>query len=188
MALFADLDNNGRRDILLAMTHLDEEDRLQPLVLRNEGNTDGIPQFSAPPLDKLAFYCTMPTADFDRDGRMDVFMATWHDTLDNYLFRNVTDGGNYLTVSVEGNGENYNLMGIGAVIRLYETGHVNEDDHLLGRGDVVIGQGYSSGDEARVHFGLGYVESCDVAVSWQEAEIIKEKVKVNRHLTLKPED
>ncbi len=175
-----DLDNSGKRDILLAMTHLDERGRLQPLVLRNKEVIDGVPRFSAPPLNKLAFYCTTPVADYDRDGRMDIFMATWYRELDSYLFRNSTDGGNYLTVRVEGESENLNSMGIGAVIRLYKVGHAGEEEYLLGRGDIALAQGYSSGDEALAHFGLGDVQYCDVVVTWQEHEAIRENVKVNR--------
>ena len=37
------------------------------------------------------YYAAAPTADFDRDGRIDIFEASWFEHLPNRLFRNVTD-------------------------------------------------------------------------------------------------
>src|SRR5690606_29910901 len=141
---------------------------LQPVVLRNVGVTDGVPRFEYPPLRSIVgYHATAPIADYDRDGRIDIFMASWSADLTSQLFRNVTEAGNYLVVRVRGQAAGLNSMGIGATVRLYEAGHVGDAGRLLGRGDITIGNGYSSGDEAMAHFGLGRVETCDVVVTWQ---------------------
>ncbi len=179
----ADLNNNGRRDILLAMIHRDAQDRVQPYVLRHTGVVDGVPRFEAPSPDGLlGYYATAPVADFDRDGRMDIFMANWFDYLDSHLFRNVTEGGNYLTVQVRGDAPDLNRMGVGATVRLYAEGKLGEAEHLLGRGDITLGHGYSCGEEALAHFGLGTHERCDVEITWQGRTVRRQAVEVNQQL------
>lgn len=181
-----DLDNNGRRDILMGMVQRDEQGRDQPVVLRNTGVDDeGVPQFDTPPLDSiLGYYATAPVTDYDRDGRIDIFLATWFHQLNSYLFRNVTDAGNYLIVRVRGEADDLNSMGVGAAVRLYASGHAGDPEHLLSRGDITLANGYSVGDEAMAHFGLGERESCDVVVSWQGREVTMSDVEANQYLSV----
>lgn len=178
-----DIDNNGRRDILLSMVYRNEDGLLQPYVLRNEGSENGVPRFSGPSPEKLVgFYATAPVADFDRDGRMDIFMANWHKELDSLLFRNVTESGNYLAVTVKGADAGFNSMGIGAAVSLYEEGGAGDPEKFLSRADITLGNGYSCGEEAVAHFGLGEVEACDVEVLWQGRRRVVEGVPANRRL------
>jgi enediyne biosynthesis protein E4 len=180
-----DLDNNGRRDILMGMVQRDEQGRMKPVVLRNRGVRDGIPQFELPDMESIAgYYATAPVADFDRDGRIDIFMATWSLRVPNALFRNVTKAGNYLLVSVRGEGPRLNRMGIGATVRVYAAGHLGQSEHLLSRGDIAIGNGYSSGDEAIAHFGLADHQHCDLHITWQGHDVRLTNVPVNQHLTV----
>ena len=178
-----DLNHNGRRDIMLGMIHKDEQGRLQPFVLRNTGVVDGIPRFAAPPTASLlGYYATAPVTDFDRDGRVDIFLANWHDNLQSHLFRNVTAGGNYLTVRVTGNAPKLNRMGVGATVRLYAEGKAGDMAHLLSRADITLGNGYSCGNEAIAHFGLGAVARCDVEITWQGHQVRRTGVAANQHL------
>lgn len=181
-----DLDHNGRRDVLTSIVREDDDGRLQPVVLRNRGvNDDGVPQFDVPPLDSLVgYYATAPVTDFDRDGRIDIFMATWFADLESRLFRNVTKGGNYLVVRVRGEADDLNPMGVGATVRLYEPGHAGDDERLLGRGDIALANGYSVGDEAMAHFGLAEREACDVVVTWQGRRVTLTDVEVNQYLDI----
>ena len=132
----------------------------------------------------VGYYAAAPTTDFDRDGRIDIFLASWFEHLTNYLFRNVTDAGNWLTVRVDGTGKKLNSMGIGAVVRIYAAGHLGELEHLLGRHDIAIGTGYASGDEAMAHFGLGKTEQCDVEVRWREQRIVHRDLVTNQAVTM----
>lgn len=162
-----DMDNDGRLDIATGNFIKDAQGQYQPAVCRNLGAKDGIPRFSRPPAgDWLPLYAAAgPLTDFDRDGRIDMAMVSWGKP-GFLLLRNVTEGGHWLDVRVQGDGKKYNTMGIGSIIRVYRQGHAGERDHLLGRYDMAIGYGYASGQEAIAHFGLGDETTCDVVVSW----------------------
>src|SRR5262249_46515875 len=69
------------------------------------------------------------TADFDRDGKLDIFLANWWIESRSLLLRNETPGGNWLQVQVEGASrerqrpENaVNRMGVGSKVRVYPAG------------------------------------------------------------------
>ena len=180
-----DMDNDGRRDIVLSVIYRDDRGVVQPVVLRNLTPPRGKPKFSRPPfVHMVGYYAAAPTADFDRDGRTDIFLASWFEHLPNYLFRNVTNAGNWLSVRVDGRGKKLNSMGIGAVVRIYAVGYLGEPEHLLGRHDIAIGTGYASGDEAMAHFGLGETEKCDVEVRWREHRIVQYDLATNQTITI----
>jgi hypothetical protein len=180
-----DMDNDGRRDIVLSVIYRGDRGRIQPVVVRNLTPPRGPLRFSRPPFEKMVgYYAAAPTTDFDRDGRIDVFLASWFEHLPNHLFRNVTDAGNWLTVSVDGRGRKLNSMGIGAVVRAYAARHLGDPEHLLARHDIAIGTGYASGDEAMAHFGLGKTEQCDVEVRWCGHRMVQREVATNQAITI----
>ncbi len=167
----ADFDNDGRPDLWLGLVFRNENGEPQPVVLRNLGNdADGRPKFSPIPRDRLlGYYAVGPVADYDRDGRMDGFLPAWFrwEEGPSYLFRNGTEpSGHWLTVRVVGNGNGWNTMGIGATVRLYEAGRGSDPKSFLQRRDITHGNGYSSGEEALAHFGLGDRTEVDVEVQW----------------------
>ena len=162
-----DLDNDGRIDILLAVITKDAQGSLQPVALRNLGERGQPLKFSAPPFDSMySYYAPGPVADFDRDGRVDIFLPSWFEDVPNLLFKNATPGGRWLTVQVKGSRAPFNSQGIGAVVRAYEAGHAGDPKHLITRADIVVGSGYASGEEALAHLGLGKHEMVDLRVSW----------------------
>jgi hypothetical protein len=180
-----DVDNDGRLDIMLGIIYQGADGNAQPVVLRNLGNTDGIPRFTAPPYEQMiGYYAAAPVADYDRDGRLDWFLAPWFDETPPFLFRNTTDGGNWLAVRVEGKGPGLNPMGIGAVVRAYRAGAAGRPEALLARADIAVGNGYSSGDEAIAHLGLGKAEEVDLVITWDKMTVVREKVKMNELLTV----
>jgi len=178
-----DVDNDGRTDIMLAVIYRDAQGRIQPVVLRNLGNDPaGIPTFSRPADDSfVGYYASAPIADYDDDGRLDIFLCPWF-TGDarGYLFRNVTAGGRWLQVRVAGQGKALNPMGIGATVRIYEAGKAGDPRFLLGRQDIAIGTGYASGDEALAYFGLGKRTHCDVEVEWQGRRVRQANVAADQ--------
>jgi hypothetical protein len=180
-----DIDNDGLPDLVLGVIYKDEAGRVQPVVLRNLSARGGDLRFSPPPYEKMAgYYAPAPVGDYDRDGRLDMFLASWFEQLPNYLMRNVTQGGNWLTVRVEGESPNLNSMGIGAIVRMYEAGHVGDAKHQLGRRDIVVGTGYASTEEALGHFGLGKAATCDLEVIWQGKKVQQKGVAANQLLTI----
>lgn len=185
-----DFDNDGLCDIMLSILYRDEDGNPQPVVLRNLGmSANGLPEFTKPQLDKLiVYFAQAPVADYDRDGRLDIFFPSWFPEVPSSLMRNVTDTGNYLEVTVTGAADDLNRQGIGATVRAYEAGHAGSESHLLGRRDITIGNGYSSGELAVAHFGLGSKESCDIVVMWQGRAITKSAVKAGQSVNVRFEE
>jgi hypothetical protein len=180
-----DIDNDGKPDLFLAVIFKDERGRVQPVVLKNLSEKGGQIKLAEPPFEKMVgYYAPAPLADYDGDGRVDVFLASWFENLPNYLFRNVTEGGNWLTVRVAGKGPGLNTMGIGAVVRIYEAGHAGEAAHLLGRKDIAVGTGYASTEEAVAHLGLGTAKKCDVEVTWGKQKVRRARVAANQAIAV----
>lgn len=177
-----DLDNDGRIDILLAVITKDDQGNFQPVALRNIGER-GQMKFSPPPFDAMySYYAPGPVADFDRDGRVDMFLPSWFEDVPNLLFKNTTPGGHWLTVQVRGNSPRQNPQGIGAVVRAYSAGHLGDEQHLIARGDIVVGTGYASGEEALAHLGLGKHEQVDLRVTWADQSVDRKNTAANQLL------
>lgn len=171
-----DLDNDGRSDILTTMVRQGPDGRLQPVALRNLAPA-GKPRFALPPPTELVgYYAPGPIADFDGDGRVDVFLPTWGKfrredapglDLPSCLFRNISAGGHWLSVRVVGKAKGFGAQGVGATVRVYKAGSAGEPAGLIARRDIVVGTGYSSGEQALAYVGLGGAAACDVVVDWQ---------------------
>jgi len=175
-----DMNNDGRLDIALGNVYEHPSRGLQPLVLRNLGWKDGIPHFSMPPVELITIYsAAAPMADFDGDGRIDIALANWYKG-QSFVFRNVSDAGHWVKVRVRGDGNRFNTMGIGSVVRAYRAGRAGSRRHLLGRYDMAVGFGYSSGQEAIAHIGLGSATACDLVVSWYGVSRTLKNTRANR--------
>lgn len=182
--MLRDADNDGRIDIMLTVITRDEQGRIQPVVLKNLGDRGQDLNFSPPPFDTMySYYAPGPVADFDRDGRVDIMLPSWFENVPNLLFRNTTRGGNWLTVKVKSTGAGKNTQGIGAIVRAYASGHINDPKNLLARSDIVVGVGYASGEEALAHLGLGSNESVDLTIDWGTAHQEYKGVRTNQFLT-----
>jgi len=160
---FFDYDLDGYPDILAGNGHLDEEiERVQPkvryaqkpLLLRNRG--DGMFQevgaFPTPLVARGMAY-----GDYDRDGDLDVLIATNNGPA--HLYRN--DGGNgnhWLSVKLEGTRSNRN--GIGAVVRVSSAGGTQWQT-------VHSGSSYCSASDLALTFGLGQDQKATrIEVDW----------------------
>jgi hypothetical protein len=96
-----------------------------------------------------------PTADIDRDGRLDLFLVEFEPSLPSLMLRNETASGHWLEVSVAAD------QGFGLGWRV----DVSDGDTLLGAREITTTQGYSAGVAPVAHFGLGDVDRVDVRLS-----------------------
>jgi len=172
-----DFNNDARMDVWnsVSMRQTSSGQHI-PYVQYNLGNdAKGIPRF-APPAglsdpqtlegntpDKkpitLRYSSVSPTADYDLDGRLDIFMAA------STLFHNTTKNiGKYLAVKVDLGVAVPNRFGIGARVSVYAAGRAGSSDALLGVQLIEVGNGYCSGRPATVHFGVPGCEQADVVV------------------------
>ena len=153
---FVDFDNDGRRDLFVAQSHVLDTvsrprqgfDYLQPLLmLRNDlrsfidvSSSLG-PAFSKPAAGRGAAF-----GDLDDDGDVDIVVANLD--AEPAVLRN--EGGStshWLTVALRGTRSN--RQGIGAIVR------VLDDRGRTQSGISSTASSYQSASDARVHFGLG---------------------------------
>ncbi len=153
----ADFDNDGWPDIL---TTASADNGTRPAVYRNLGtDTGGTPAFSRPSdLGSPQYWVAGPTADIDRDGRLDVLLVEWEPTLPSVMLRNETASGNWLEVSVSGSGQ------VGTQVWVWDAGGLDDSTQLLGMREIVVSQGYTSGNLLVAHFGLGSHDVVDVRI------------------------
>jgi hypothetical protein len=182
-----DFDNDGWPDLSTSVVTF-ADGQVHPVIFRHLGLKDGLPRFEQKALaaidfptaedlavkrsgpffekmireKKILYTAPGPTADFDNDGRLDMFLPSWWPEAPSLLLHNETAGGNWLQVEIRQAGAN--TQGIGARINLYRPGKRGERDALIGCRDVSVGYGYASGQPAITHFGLGELESADVEI------------------------
>jgi hypothetical protein len=206
-----DFDNDGWPDLYLSVVKF-KDGQPYPLIYRNRGVEDGLPRFREdiwgvnefPTQADLALKNTTdffnqllkdhrimymaagPSADFDRDGRLDLLLANWWLEDRSLLLRNETPGGHWLDVRVEGT-NGVNRMGIGSKVYVYRAGQLGQPAGLLGYREIAIGYGYCSGQEAVAHFGLGAVERVDleVVLPHGRGKFTHAGIAVDQRLTLK---
>jgi hypothetical protein len=122
-----DFDNDGWPDIYVSIVKF-KDGVPCPVIFKNMGVTGGMPRFrddawavnDFPTAEdraikrsgllfdkilkekKIIYMAAGPSADFDRDGRLDMFLANWWIESRSLLLKNETPGGNWLDVIVEG--------------------------------------------------------------------------------------
>jgi hypothetical protein len=205
-----DFDNDGWPDIYTSIVKFRGKEA-HPVIFRNLGTKDGQPSFKEfalavndfPTADdrklasvgpffekmerehKIVYTAPGPSCDFDRDGRLDLFLGNWWVKQRSLLLKNESKAGNWLQVSVAG-GDGVNRNGIGAVVRVYPAGKLGEADSLWCAREIAVGYGYASGQEALAHIGLGKMDACDVEVILPHGKgrIERKGVKANQRLNI----
>jgi len=209
-----DFDNDGLIDIYASMVTF-ADGRPHPVIFRNLGISGGLPKFQADALTvndyptegdkaekatgkffdkmiaegKVIYMAPGPSADFNRDGKLDLFLGNWWPESRSLLLKNETAGGNWLEVQVQG-GRGVNRQGIGSRVCIYEPGKLGQAEALIGCREIAVGFGYCSGQEPIAHFGLGKLEVCDIEVRLPHGrgKLTKSNVAAGQRLTLTQEE
>jgi hypothetical protein len=205
-----DFDNDGWPDLAVSIVKF-HGGKPYPVIFKNLGVKDGIPRFRDDAWAvndfptaadrsvkrttaffekmlrerKVIYAAAGPSVDFDRDGRLDFFLANWWVESPPLLLRNETPGGNWLQVQVRGGG-GVNRMGVGAKVKVYPAGKLGEAAALLGRREIAVGFGWCSGQEAVAHFGLGQEAKVDLEVTLPHGKgtLVRKDVRANQRITV----
>jgi hypothetical protein len=204
-----DFDNDGRLDLYVSFAKF-AGDAVHPMIFRNvsSGNKVAFAEdilavndyptaedkavqrtgdfFTKMIKDrKIIYTAAAPTADFDGDGRIDIFMSSWWTESPAMLLKNETKSGNWIEVTVDNAREGVNRQGIGSIVEVYEP----SSNKLVGHGEIAVGYGYSSGQLAVAHFGLGDVKEVTVRIRFpgDKGSRALHGVKANQRITFKKE-
>jgi hypothetical protein len=215
-----DFDNDGQLDLSTSMIKFDG-DTPRPVIFRGKPSKDGMPVFEVTGLDandfpndedrkttrtvtffdkmlkdKKVFYAAPgPSGDYDRDGKLDFFLASWWPEADSLLLHNETPGGHWLDVALDCNGDpniqpsglgGTNRQGIGSMVRIYTAGKLGDHKELIGSAEIMLGYGYVSSHSADAHFGLGTAEKVDIEVTLPHGrgKLTRTDVKADQRLVI----
>ena len=205
-----DFDNDGWPDIYTSIVKF-RGDEPHPVIFRNLGTSDGellFKEFALGVNDfptaedrkmasvgpffekmerehKIVYTAPGPSCDFDRDGRLDLFLGNWWVKQRSLLLKNESTAGNWLQVAVSAD-DGVNRNGIGSVVRVYPAGKLGQSDALWFAREIGVGYGYASGQEAVAHIGLGGLTTCDVEVVLPHGQgtIERKNVTANQRLVI----
>jgi hypothetical protein len=184
-----DFDNDGFKDIFLAVSHFPGSEsyvggpsRTQNRVLRGIGNAsfEDVSRYAGPDFQRTALFHGAAFADFDNDGRLDVIVTALNAPA--RLFHNVSPGpAHWLALRLVG--ARSNRDGLGARVKVtLQNGSVRYNH-------ATTSVGYASSSEPLVRFGLGPYDSVkEIEIRWPGGAAQRlENVKADRVVTVRQE-
>ena len=184
---FADLDNDGHKDIFYVCGHLQDNIELYrdnafyrapPILLRNTGDGKfvNVSEAAGDGMRVKGVGRGAAVDDLDGDGRLDVVILNSRGR--PTILRNVSETGNHW-IRIRLQGVKTNRDGVGARVRV-AAGDLTQIYEVHG------GRGYQSHFGTTLHFGLGQRDRVDrIEVRWIGGGIdLWENVPVDRTLTI----
>jgi hypothetical protein len=184
---FFDFDNDGYKDLFAANGHVypEVEGRLgretyrEPLLLfRNLGHGKFREVGEATGLRSLPLHSARGAAyaDYDNDGDLDIVVSNI-DEKPQVLRNDGTNRASWLEMRLKG-GARSNRDAIGALVKV-RSGELTQWDR------VRTGGSYISGNDPRLHFGLGEAKEADLEIQWPSGSTERlEHVAANRIFTI----
>ncbi|MGD0201701.1 MAG: CRTAC1 family protein [Bryobacteraceae bacterium] len=176
-----DFDNDGWEDIFVAHGGLIHMVPMEHSIFRNLGDWkfEDVSATAGPFIGKVKTVARGAAfADYDNDGRVDAFIVNLGAPA--ILLRNVTENSNHW-IGVKLVGTKSNRDGIGAQVEVFAGGRHWQRER-------VGSSGYLSGDDPRLHFGLGAAAKADkIVVTWPRpggAKTVLENVAADRVVTI----
>jgi hypothetical protein len=164
-----DYNNDGWPDIAAGVA----VSKTRPAVFRSLGLSNGVPRYAVPagvgevkgtaePGDQSHHGLPVAAADYNKDGRLDVFYDFFFTNVDGQLLlRNETESGHWLSLSL---GRALG-GGIGAKVSIYQAGGLGDPKALIGQREIAATDGYTAGVPDEAHLGLGANTAVDVRVT-----------------------
>ncbi|HCS74407.1 MAG TPA: hypothetical protein DIW17_11105 [Clostridiales bacterium] len=210
-----DFDNDGWPDIYTSAVKY-SGNSVHPIISKNSGvSGKGIPKFVTdandvndfPTIEELNYMRTHgtddiflkiqydkritymapgPVCDYNNDGLMDIFLASWWKEFPSMLLRNETvNSNNWIKIRIQ-DVKGINTMGLGSKIKVYKAGRLGQAEDLIGSNEICISNGYASGQTAIAHFGLGETSNVDIEVilPHNKGKITRKGVKANQLITI----
>ena len=179
---FMDFENDGDLDIYHTngWTQADEfgafsEDASRAFVSDGQGNFEEMA--SELGLDDTYNGRGVVCADLDNDGDVDILQLHTSTEASATLWRNDSQGNNYLSVKLRGLAPNTGAVGARISLRAGEKDQMRE---------VVLGSNYLSHNSVDQYFGLGVSDRIEtLTVEWPDgSETLMQDLEVNQRLTI----
>lgn len=156
---FADFDNDG----LLDLVFVPRATNKRISIYRNQGNGKFADATISAGIDSLLHANTLAVADYDNDGRLDIYFGTYEVEPRDRLYRNTSTARNWLNIKLVG--VKSNTFGVGAWIELIAQGKKQYRQ-------INAGYGYRTQNDFVQHFGLGNATLVDsIRIVWPSGKV-----------------
>lgn len=163
-----DYDRDGRLDLMMAHGNVNDNRPFFPFAMPTRllagdgaGKLLDVTAAAGPPWDRPHLGRALASGDLDNDGRVDALLIAQNEPL--VSLHNRTDGGHFLTLSLEGTRSNRD--GVGAVVTV-TAGGPRQVAQRMGGGS------YLGASDPRLSFGLGDANRVEgVEVRWPSGQV-----------------